>query len=318
MKFEGDQCLGWLLTVVLWVLLLKSYFGLSDSTPESRDRWYIATGIVGLLYLVAEFYSPNFRAMMNQKQAADAYEFMERVFRERPQWDLHVECYHNTTVIERSTNSQGRTKTRRHSKRVVTHTAHEPVAFRSWRDVSGHFILNSGEAMANVEIPYVRLSLKLEFEWAADGSEGDFTAQSTRFKDYNRRDVHQDYSETKTLQDWTSHSLVRVSDYQPCCYSSVWYILFVLLTLAEVYKLHINKYMAVQEFTVRKLLSTRVDLNSPEFEPKYQVSGIIAAGRQIDFQPNPNTAPGPDIPVGQPIAPSAQTELQDLISKPQS
>ena len=59
------------------------------------------------------------------------------------------------------------------------------------------------------------------------------------------------------------------------------------MTFAELYKPYVNSYCIEQKYKVRKIVSTRYDLNNPEYEQKYQNLNpkINLIEQKYDFQP---------------------------------
>jgi hypothetical protein len=60
-----------------------------------------------------------------------------------------------------------------------------------------------------------------------------------------------------------------VSDSEPCCINIYVYSILVLFALVIFYDLYIAYFCIYQDFIVKKLISSRYSLNSPEFDEKY-------------------------------------------------
>eukprot|EP00826_Nyctotherus_ovalis_P029276 TRINITY_DN230_c0_g1_i7.p1 TRINITY_DN230_c0_g1~~TRINITY_DN230_c0_g1_i7.p1 ORF type:complete len:427 (-),score=102.71 TRINITY_DN230_c0_g1_i7:167-1447(-) len=104
---------------------------------------------------------------------------------------------------------------------------------------------------------------------AEDGTKADFHYQKRSFIARNNWDTHYDFSEHLEIRGHNEHILVKVTDYNPPCFSTVWFTVFTFLTVVEFYKMHIDKYCIHQEFSVVKVVSARQDLNAPQFVEQF-------------------------------------------------
>lgn len=78
-----------------------------------------------------------------------------------------------------------------------------------------------------------------------------------------------DFNETRTIPGLIHHNLVKIGQNDPCIVSFGWFTIFTLLTLVEFYKIYINSLFVYQKYKIRKIISTRYDLNQPVYEDKY-------------------------------------------------
>eukprot|EP00826_Nyctotherus_ovalis_P039425 TRINITY_DN3792_c0_g1_i4.p2 TRINITY_DN3792_c0_g1~~TRINITY_DN3792_c0_g1_i4.p2 ORF type:complete len:149 (-),score=19.30 TRINITY_DN3792_c0_g1_i4:251-697(-) len=97
---------------------------------------------------------------------------------------------------------------------------------------------------------------------ANDGTKTDFDIQKNNFIASNNRDMFYGFSEELELKGYNEYTLIKVAEYDPLCFSSFWFTFYTFLTLAEVYKLYLDKYVIVRDFKIVKLVSSREDLNS--------------------------------------------------------
>lgn len=84
------------------------------------------------------------------------------------------------------------------------------------------------------------------------------------------KDVYFEFREKKFIPDLIHHNLVKLRENEPFLLNYFFFILATLLTLSELYKLYFNYLCIFQRFKIRKLISTRYDLNQPVFQEKYQ------------------------------------------------
>ena len=66
------------------------------------------------------------------------------------------------------------------------------------------------------------------------------------------------------------HNLIKIGKKEPFLSKYFFFIFSTFLALSEFYKLYFNSLCVFQRFFVRKLISTRYDLNQPVFQEKYQ------------------------------------------------
>lgn len=206
---------------------------------------------------------------MNRAESASIYSYMERMFYTPVHKVMHIQCYHYETRLRTERDANGNTSVKTEQVRVNTHSSTERYFYISWRDISGKFDLDVSGAMEKQERPFVKLHLGLAMQPAGDGTESDFNHQKNSFVWRNNRDTHYDFDERLELQGYDEHILVRVSDFQPPYFSLGWFILFTLLTVVEFYKQYMDKFCVVQDFTIRKVVSSRQDLNNPTYVQQY-------------------------------------------------
>ena len=64
----------------------------------------------------------------------------------------------------------------------------------------------------------------------------------------------------------THHNLVKLVNEEPCLINYFWFFIFTLLTIAEFFRIYLDSMSVYQKFKVRKLVSTRYDLNQPVYQ----------------------------------------------------
>jgi hypothetical protein len=262
----------WVITVLLWLSIANTIY--SVVTKKADDimptNAYYYTGIVAVMYFLTESFSSTCCFLLHPTSGGSIYDYMQQMFYTPAHINMHVQCYHFTNQANIHMDAQGNTKVSNQQDRVNTHSADEKFYYVSWRDISGKFVLDTSGAMSNQEKAFVKLHLKIDLQFATDGTAQDFERQKESFKWRNNRDQHQDYSEQRTIDGFKEFNLVRVSDFNPKYFGLGWYILFMFLTVVEFYKRYVDKYCIAQDFTVTKVLSSKGDLSRPEIIVQYQ------------------------------------------------
>ena len=162
------------------------------------------------------------------------------------------------------------------------------MPYYSARDVSGLFYLNCDEAIVKKKM-YIKLELNDEINFADEISYMDYEYYKEQFWRKNRfKDVYMDFNETRKVPGLVHHNLIKISQNEPCFVSFGWFMIFTLFTVCEFYKIYINTLFVYQQFKIRKIISTRYDLNAPENEEKYQklIPQINLITEQYKYEPN--------------------------------
>lgn len=269
----GDGCCSetwhWISNILAWASIIFFLVVLVLRLTELYTVSIILFSVFLLIYYITQFCSSSCSYLFHRTETASVYNYMENMFY-RPMYKvMHIQCFHYETRTYSDRDSNGNTTIRTESVRVNTHSATERYYYISWRDISGKFDLDVSGAMTQHERPFVKFHLGLIMQLAEDGTQGDFEHQKYSFIARNNWDVHYDFSERLELDGYNEHTLVRVSDYNPPCFSSFWFIFFTLLTMVEFYKFYMDKFCIVQRFDIVKVVSSRQDLNAPQYVQQY-------------------------------------------------
>ena len=274
----------WFLSVLVWGSI--GFFIFGCVAGGDLITWGGVTfGVMMLIYFIVEFCSSSCSYLSNQRESADIYEYMKTLFYTPLHKIMHIQCYHYETHHYTDRDSNGNVTHRTEQVRVNTHFASEHYYYISWRDVSGKFDLDYSGASANQERPFVKLHLGLNMSPVNDGTIEDFQYQMNSFISRNNWDTHYDFSEHYEMAGYLEHNLIRVSDHKPACFSVGWFVLFTFLTMVEFYKLYMDKFCIVQEFTIVKAVSSRRDLNAPDYISQYsaQIPCIVLYGKVTTY-----------------------------------
>lgn len=88
------------------------------------------------------------------------------------------------------------------------------------------------------------------------------------------------------LPNYNSYNFIRILDKDPCFVNRIFYILFTIIPIVEIYKCYINSYIYEKKFIIRKLISTRYDLNQDKykvFNPHINFLGQEYSFDSIDY-----------------------------------
>ena len=276
----------WIFSIIIWGLIIYIIitFIISKKDYESIKNAVYAIICIYLLYLIVEFCSSTSKYLCNKKDIKGIEYQMRKYFEINPIISFYCECYHIETIENRYRVKKRRYATYTKKEKVVTHRDRYNLQYRSSRDVSG--LLN----LAHIgRKSYIKLFLKKEINFADPISVNDYITQKDIFWRKNRfRDTYMDFREERIIPGLIWHNLARITDKEPCSINIYWFTFFTFLTLAQFYKSYINCFHISQNFTIRKIVSTRYDLNSKKFNEIYRnlIPQINLMKRQINFDIN--------------------------------
>ena len=275
----------WIFQIAVWAAIAVTVVLLiMDSlNGDAAGGMFGGLGFIYVVYLILEFCSPTSKYLCNKSSDQGIYEKMGRHFRTPPEIRFHCECYHYVTRHHTRRDSQGRVEHYTTTERVTTYTETYSLPYYSERDVSGLFYLNCDAAYVRRK-HYIKLELKEEINFADAISYMDYEFEKDRFWRRNRfRDIHFDFTESRVVPGMVHHNLIKMTQEEPCSVNYGLFFLFTILTFSEFYKSYVNSFCVYQKFKVRKLVSTRYDLNQPVYQNFVPQINIII--NQYQYQP---------------------------------
>ncbi len=275
----------WIFQIAVWAAIAVAVVLLimGSLNGDAAGGMFGGLGFIYVVYLILEFCSPTSKYLCNKSSDQGIYEKMGRHFRTPPEIRFHCECYHYVTRHHTRRDSQGRVEHYTTTERVTTYTETYSLPYYSERDVSGLFYLNCDAAYVRRK-HYIKLELKEEINFADAISYMDYEFEKDRFWRRNRfRDIHFDFTESRVVPGMVHHNLIKMTQEEPCSVNYGLFFLFTILTFSEFYKSYVNSFCVYQKFKVRKLVSTRYDLNQPVYQNFVPQINIII--NQYQYQP---------------------------------
>lgn len=277
----------WIFQVLVWGLLATLIiFLVVLRDQENVDKLLGGLGLCYLTYLFLEFYSSTSRYLCHKNTGQGMYEKMGCFFRTYPYIQFYCECYHYHTVHYTEKTKNG-TRTRTRKERRVTHKETFLLPYYSSRDVSGLFYLHCEEAYIRRK-SYIKLELQEEINFADPISYMDYEYQKDAFWRRNRfRDVYMAFEEKRYIPGLTHHNLIKLGETEPFTVNFFFFFLSTILTFAEFYKIYVDSWCVFQVFKLRKLVSTRYDLNAPVYVERYipLVPQLNLISQQYSYEP---------------------------------
>ena len=315
-------CLDWVglvFQILVWIFLILVIIAGAGSKGSKDDRenevfgnndgdiaMYILFVIIYIAYLIIEFCSTTCSYLMNKSTNEAIYDRMQRIFSTHPEILFHCECFHYEFIKTR--------EGRNYKERVTTYREDYSLPYYSSRDVSGLFVLNCDKEVVKNK-SFIQLELGNEINFADSISYMDYEAVRSDFYMRNRpRDYYMDYSEKRIIPNFTEYNLVRIGNQDTGLINICYFVIATLLTCAELYKCYVDKKCVPQKFQVRKIISTRYDLNDPRFIQQYQPlqPALDLQQQQYTYQPQEynylNNDYNPDLPTEEELERAGQYE----------
>ena len=256
----------WIFQILVWAMLLWLIIAIAAGVKVVGPVAGLIVCYIG--YIIIEFFSSTAKYLCNKTSAGGIYQKMGSYYRSYPVFQFYCECYHyeiRKHTVRRKVNGKTRVRTETRRVRVTTHRETYTFPYYSERDVSGLFYLDCDRALINRRF-YIQLDIFSEINFADPISYMDYENAKDRFWRRNRfRDTHFHFNESRYIPGLVQENLVTLGESGCCCVNFFFYFIFTLLTFAEFYKCFFNCLCISQTYRIRKLVSTRYDLNQPVY-----------------------------------------------------
>ncbi|MCQ2816543.1 MAG: hypothetical protein MJ252_04665 [archaeon] len=268
-KIGWSSILGWILQFGIFGAIGFVIYTLIAEDEGLQETSFIICGITYLLYIIIEFCSPTFSYLRHKRDSKGIYEKLSRLYRTAPIISFSCVCYHYETHTEYYTDSEGKRQSRTVTNRVNTYSETTELPYRSTRDVSGLFLLDLDRANIAKKY-YIKIHLFNDISFADAISYSDYEIFKTDFYNRNRwRDTYMDFSEDRKIPGFNAHELVLIRESEPGCINPWLYGILTIFVLVQFYKSYVDSFCIRQTYKIRKIVSTRYDLLSPEYNKNY-------------------------------------------------
>ena len=256
------------LVIIAFILLIIAAAGSHSKSKEKAyfkndEIIYVVFVIIYIIYMVLEFCSSSCSYLVHKTSSMGIYDKMYRIVSTHPEIIFHCETYH--FVYRRGNNGRRDVK-----ERVVTYREDYSMPYYSSRDISGLFVLNCNKEVVQNKA-YIQLELLEEINFADSISYMDYERVRSDFYMRNRpRDYYMSYNERRHVPGLTQYNLVKIGSSEPFFVNICFFILSTILICAEFYKCYVDKLCVPQRFSVRKIISTRFELNASQYQERYE------------------------------------------------
>jgi len=267
---------SWIANILFWGAIALAGYAFSGDATDIQGVSAFLCVIFGIMYYLETFICSYCSYLSGITTASVTYEDMDKMFKGNPSVRMEIECYH--TIHRR----------KRGPEKVVTHRASEEFFYKSWRDVSGEFKLDTALGAVDDGASYILLTLSVEVQFAPDGTAEDYNMKKSELIQKNKFDRTQGFKLINTIPDFRESIFVQVSDRPPCCVGVGYFILFGLLTFNAIYSSYLDSCCNKQKFSIKKLISTRQDLNTPQMKSQYAYYDprMVLGNQMVIFYPS--------------------------------
>jgi len=281
-KISYRNIFGWVFQILLWIAILFCFIFKNTRSLGAISFEFFC--LIYIIYLIIEFFSETSKFLCNKKKNKGIYEKMVEYFKTPPTITLNCESYHFENKIGNNVGNYL-------GEEVITYKEDYIFPYYSQRDVSGLFYINCDKTNA-LKKKYIKLVLDVEVNFADSISYYDYEVQKYNLWKRNRfKDALFLYYESRSIPGFVHHNLITIGDKEPLMVNFYLFAIITILGFSEIYKSYVNSLCVYQKFKIRKLISTRYDLNQPDFEKQYQslVPRINLIVKHINFNPNEYT-----------------------------
>ena len=299
---------GWILQTGTWLLLILFLV-------LHKTVLLIICILAYLLYLIIEFLSPTSSYLCNKSSHDGMYEKMKEYFHTPPEIRWHLECFHYEYHKHTNVNAGAGVGVEHYTskEKVVTHSEDLNMSYYSARDISGMFVLNCDEALLKRKC-YIKLELIAKIDFADPATVRDYQYQKLNFYNlYRYSDDHCSIKEERVIPEMEQYNLVKLVNDEPKSINFGLFFLFTMLTFVEFYKIYINSFCVYQKFDIKKIISTRYDLNLDQYAQMYQafIPSVNLINVQYNYQPADYTYLNQDYNLNLPSQEEVENQLKN-------
>ena len=245
--------IGWILQVLTWIFLILF---LVFHKLYLMGIFFAAY----LLYILFEFLSPTAKFLFTKNSSLDLYQKMRGYFQMPPKIKWIINC----------SGFKHKEHTNHNSHYFTSEERELCMSYFSSRDISGHFQLDCDPKKIQKKA-FIKLELEADINFADQATFNDYLYQKLKFykgfaDNYERCQI----LEEKTIPWMKKYNLVKIGNFEPKSINAFLFSIFAILTFAEFYKIYMDSFCIYQKFQIRKVISTRYDLNLDKYIQMYQ------------------------------------------------
>lgn len=290
--YNLNDILCWIFSISLWtsliIILYLLYTANYKTLFEYEQLLYSIFIISYLMYIISELFSNTSKLLFNKQSKDEIYQKMGKLFKTPPKITFECQCYHYKTVHKERNIGNGKVGSYSKEVKEITYTGSYNMPFYSSRDISGLFYLNCEEAYVNQKY-YVGLILSEEINFADGISIMDYKKCKNDYYNKNRKkDEEMDFKEIRTIPGLVTHNLVPIGRGDLFFVNFGFFLISTLLGLGELYKIFINRFLVYQKYKIRKIISTRNNLNDSNCEQKYSqlTPRLNLISQELTYEPD--------------------------------
>ena len=274
----SSKSLGVLCQLFLWLFILI--------TLVSPNLFPFLVFIY-IIYIIMELASNTSSFLLNKNSTNSIYNKLKEVFSSAPTIKLSCTCYHFERHLEERRDKNGHIITEEVERKIITYDGSEYFPYYSFRDISGLFKIDlNSDIFKNKN--YIQLNLDTIISFADAISYSDYQTFKNNFIYQNRpRDDKMDFREDFCIPNLSKINLIKIKDDEPFYVNFLIFLLCVIFTMGIPYQLLLDNISIVGKFQIKKIISTRYNLNSEEYNNIYgqSVPSIKLGKNEFNFIP---------------------------------
>ena len=237
-----------LVPLILYLLTIFSDIKFEESTI------LIFFIVAYVLYIIIEFNSPTFSFLRNKINQDEIKSILFTLIKTNPTIELEYNMYQpNVNNKKYEINKIG--------------TTNVNFPYYCSRDVSGLLELDILKDSLK-DKAFVALNIEYEINFADEISFMDYENFRNDFYDICLEKTYNiTYSEKRfIIPDFKNYVLIQIGDKVPCSINIYFFIFFTIIAVVELYNCYIYSFFSTKTFVIRKLISTRYDLNQEQYQ----------------------------------------------------
>jgi len=240
---------SWTVTVIVVCSILLVVLKAIGALHMKSWMLYGLLSLAVISYLFEMFCSSSFWYLYESHELHAVEGIINNIKAATPSVNWHVQCYHFETRYTTRRDSEGRTHRESKRVRVDTWSASGRFNFHSWQDASAPL-----QGMDDFKL--TKLKLKKRFVFANQFTRSEFERQRAHFRQVNKRDVHQDFTQTFNCPGFRSRLLSEsVKGYKPWCLNVQFYLFFHLCFLGPCYRWWFSSICGKRRLDIVKIMT---------------------------------------------------------------
>ena len=273
-----------------------------------------------VLYVIIELCSPTGLFLLNKKSTNSLYNTLKEIFISPPVLQLTVSCFHMEKRTEKTKTKEGKEIKKEIQERKETYKERRDFPYYSFRDISGLFRIDLDNEVFRNKI-YIKLTLDTMISFGDSISYYDYQNFKNNFIFENqKRDDKMDFRENFYISNLSKNNLIKIKDEEPFYINYFWFLISTLLTMSLPYEIIFNRISIEGKYQIKKIISTRYNLNSYEYDGMYGNSNpaIKLGNDTYNFDTNDYGYYNPDAEVNLPTLEELENakQYEEDIKKP--
>ena len=285
--------INWIIQILLWILLISyilltkiEYFKNNISTKNILIYILIICLIVNyIIYIISNiFFSKIFFFLLKKNKSKKLKETLQNNIDKLPKIILSINCFHigsknigNDSDINYSEESNYVNITNESIQtKISTYYENKEFKYYSCRDISGEINLDN-DIFQKGNFIFVDLNLNFEIIFGDTITMYDYDIFKNKILTENKwRDVHLECNEKKNINLDFENKIIQIDGTNSDYINWQLFSIILLFGLIEFYKMYIERYIIIKNYTIKKVISTRNIINKDNFndlDPKIVFHG---------------------------------------------